>query len=145
MLDIKLIRENRDLVKENIKKKFQDKKIDLVDKAYDLDIKIRENKQISDNLRKERNESSNLIGTLMREKNIDLANEKKEEVKQINEKLATLDKEQEVLEKELNEIMLVIPNIIDESVPIGKDDSENVELEKFGEPFVPDYEIPYHA
>ena len=145
MIDIKLIRENRDLVKDNIKKKFQDKKLDLVDKAYELDIKIRENKQISDNLRKDRNESSNLIGTLMREKNIELANEKKEEVKKINEKLVTIDKEQETLEKELNEIMLVIPNIIDDSVPIGEDDSKNVEIEKFGEPIVPDYEIPYHA
>ena len=145
MIDIKLIRENRDLVKDNIKKKFQDKKLDLVDKAYELDIKIRENKQISDNLRKERNESSNLIGTLMRDKNIELANEKKEEVKKINEKLLTIDKEQETLEKELNEIMLVIPNIIDDSVPIGEDDSKNVEIEKFGEPIVPDYEIPYHA
>ena len=145
MIDIKLIRENKELVKENIKKKFQDKKIPLVEEAYDLDIKIRENQKVSDNLRKQRNEYSKEIGILMRDKKIDEANNKKDIVKEINEKLVSLDEESETLNKRLNEIMLVIPNIIADSVPIGEDDTKNVEIEKFGEPIVPDFEIPYHA
>ena len=145
MIDIKLIRENKELVKENIKKKFQDKKLPLVDEAFNLDLKLRDNQKLGDDLRCNRNDFSREIGLLMRDKKIDEANLKKEEVKQINEKLASLDEENEELSSKLNEIMMVIPNIIDDSVPIGKDDSANVEIEKFGEPIVPDFEIPYHA
>ena len=145
MIDIKLIRENKELVKENIKKKFQDKKLPLVDEAFNLDLKLRDNQKLGDDLRCNRNDFSREIGLLMRDKKIDEANLKKEEVKQINEKLVSLDEENEELSSKLNEIMMVIPNIIDDSVPIGKDDSANVEIEKFGEPIVPDFEIPYHA
>ena len=145
MIDIKLIRENKELVKENIKKKFQDKKLPLVDEAFNLDLKLRDNQKLGDDLRCNRNDFSREIGLLMRDKKIDEANLKKEEVKQINEKLVSLDEENEKLSSKLNEIMMVIPNIIDDSVPIGKDDSANVEIEKFGEPIVPDFEIPYHA
>ena len=145
MIDIKLIRENRDLVKENIKKKFQDEKLPLVDTVYSYDEEVRKLKQEGDLLRKERKDKSEQIGLLMRDKKIDEANRLKEEVSQINE----LIKEKEDMESELNQkikdIMMKIPNIIDKSVPIGKDDSENVEIEKFGEPVVPKYEIPYHA
>ena len=145
MLDIKFIRENPDKVKENIKKKFQDEKLPLVDEVINLDEKIRKLKLDGDNLRSERNNISNSIGTLMREKNIEKANEMKKKVVEINEKLTSIEKEEEDLNKSIKEKMLIIPNIIDDSVPIGKDDSENVEIEKFGEPFVPEYEIPYHA
>ena len=145
MIDIKLIRENKELVKENIKKKFQDKKLPLVDEAFNLDSKLRDNQKLGDDLRCNRNDFSREIGLLMRDKKIDEANLKKEEVKKINEKLVSLDEENEKLSSKLNEIMMVIPNIIDDSVPIGKDDSANVEIEKFGEPIVPDFEIPYHA
>ena len=145
MIDIKLIRENKELVKENIKKKFQDKKLPLVDEAFNLDLKLRDNQKLGDDLRCNRNDFSREIGLLMRDKKIDEANLKKEEVKKINEKLVSLDEENEKLSSKLNEIMMVIPNIIDDSVPIGKDDSANVEIEKFGEPIVPDFEIPYHA
>ena len=145
MIDIKLIRENKELVKENIKKKFQDKKLPLVDEAFNLDLKLRDNQKLGDDLRCNRNDFSREIGLLMRDKKIDEANLKKEEVKQINEKLVSLDEENEELSSKLNEIMMVIPNIIDDSVPIGKDDSANVEIKKFGEPIVPDFEIPYHA
>ena len=145
MIDIKLIRENRDLVKENIKKKFQDEKLPLVDTVYSYDEEVRKLKQEGDLLRKERKDKSEQIGILMRDKKIDEANRLKEEVSQINE----LIKEKEDMESDLNQkikdIMMKIPNIIDKSVPIGKDDSENVEIEKFGEPVVPKYEIPYHA
>ncbi len=145
MIDIKLIRENRDLVKENIKKKFQDEKLPLVDTVYSYDEEVRKLKQEGDLLRKERKDKSEQIGILMRDKKINEANRLKEEVSQINE----LIKEKEDMESELNQkikdIMMKIPNIIDKSVPIGKDDSENVEIEKFGEPVVPKYEIPYHA
>ena len=145
MIDIKLIRENRDLVKENIKKKFQDEKLPLVDTVYSYDEEVRKLKQEGDLLRKERKDKSEQIGILMRDKKINEANRLKEEVSQINE----LIKEKEDMESDLNQkikdIMMKIPNIIDKSVPIGKDDSENVEIEKFGEPVVPKYEIPYHA
>ena len=145
MIDIKLIRENRDLVKENIKKKFQDEKLPLVDTVYSYDEEVRKLKQEGDLLRKKRKDKSEQIGILMRDKKIDEANKLKEEVSQINE----LIKEKEDMESDLNQkikdIMMKIPNIIDKSVPIGKDDSENVEIEKFGEPVVPKYEIPYHA
>ena len=145
MLDIKFVRENPDKVKENIKKKFQDAKLPLVDEVIDLDKKIRELKLTGDSLRKERNSISDEIGLLFREKKTDEANEKKREVVSINDKLVQIEKEENDLSEVLKSKMMVIPNIIDDSVPIGKDDSENVEIEKFGDPIVPDYEIPYHA
>jgi len=145
MLDIKFVRENKDIVKENIKKKFQDEKLPLVDEVIELDKRIRELKVEGDNLRQERNSVSNEIGALMREKKKDEAESKKVRVVEINEKLVNIEKEEEELSLELKTKMMTIPNIIDESVPVGKDDSENVEIEKFGEPIVPEYEIPYHA
>ena len=145
MLDIKFVRENSDLVKENIKKKFQDHKLPLVDEVICLDKKIRDLKLEGDNLRQERNTKSSEIGTLMRDKKIDEANKIKQEVVKINEKLVNIEEEENKLNISLREKMLIIPNIIDDSVPIGEDDSKNVEIEKFGEPVVPDYEIPYHA
>ena len=145
MIDINLIRTNKELVKENIKKKFQDEKIKLVDEVYDLDKKVREYKIEGDNLRKKRNDISSEIGSLMREKKVEEANNKKQEVVEINKKLEGIESEEEKLSTLIKEKMMIIPNIIDDSVPIGKDDNENVEIEKYGEPFVPDYEIPYHA
>ena len=145
MIDIKLIRDNKDLVKENIKKKFQDEKLPLVDEISDLDKQIRELKLEGDNLRQERNNISSEIGGLMRDKKIDEANEKKQRVVEINQKLIDVENEENELSQKLREKMMLIPQIIDETVPIGKDDSENVEIEKFGDPFVPNYEIPYHA
>ena len=145
MIDIKLIREQRDVVKENIKKKFQDEKLPLVDEVYDLDIKYRETKTKVDNLRSEKNSKSAMIGTLMREGKKDEASKIKEEVASFGETIDKLTDEEKELEEEIKKRMMVIPNIIDPSVPIGKDDSENVEVERFGEPVVPDYEIPYHA
>ena len=145
MIDIKLIRENRDIVKENIKKKFQDEKLPLVDEVYELDIKTRDIQTKCDNLKAEKNKLSKEIGALM-------ANGKKDEAEEIKKKIAeeanevtSLEEEKVKLDERIREIMMVIPNIIDESVPIGKDDSENVEVQRFGEPVVPDYEIPYHA
>ena len=145
MLDIKFIRENADLVKENIKRKFQDKKLPLVDEVIELDAKIRELKLKGDVLRKERNDSSSQIGLLMREKKVEEANAIKAKVVEINKELATIEPEVEELSKVLREKLLVIPNIIDPSVPIGEDDTHNVENQKYGEPVVPEYEIPYHA
>ena len=145
MIDIKLIRENSELVKENIRKKFQDEKLGLVDEVYEYDKTYREYKLEGDNLRAKRNELSNQIGKLMREGKKDENKKIKKEVSSINEQIDQLEISEENLEHEINSRMMVIPNIIDPSVPIGKDDSENVENEKFGEPIVPDYEIPYHA
>ena len=145
MLDIKFVRENKEKVKENIRKKFQDEKLPLVDEVIELDKKIRELKQEGDNLRQERNSVSDAIGLLMREKKIDEANSNKEKVVEINKKLVSIEEEENKLSEQLRERMLVIPNIIDSSVPIGKDDTFNVEIEKFGEPVVPNYEIPYNA
>ena len=145
MLDIKFVRENPEKVKENIKKKFQDAKLPLVDEAIELDEKQRKLKLEGDNLRSERNNISNSIGALMREKKIDEANEMKAKVKEINDRLVTLEEEEANLGQELKKRMMVIPNIIDDTVPIGKDDTENVEVEKFGDPVVPAYEVPYHA
>ncbi len=145
MLDIRFVRENPDIVKENIKKKFQDEKLPLVDECIEIDAKVRALKGEGDELRAERNATSTLIGGLMKEKKIDEANEKKNRVKEINARLEVLEKEETELGETLRAKMMVIPNIIDASVPVGKDDSENVENEKFGEPVVPDYEIPYHA
>ena len=145
MIDINLIRNNSDLVKENIKKKFQDEKLKTVDEILELDKNLRNAKQEADNLRNKRNTISSEIGNLMRNKEVELANQKKEEVVEINNKLKELEVSEEELSKLVKEKMMTIPNIIDSSVPIGRDDSENVEIEKFGEPVVPDYEIPYHA
>ena len=145
MIDIKLIRENSDLVKENIKKKFQDEKLGLVDEVYEYDKTYREYKLEGDNLRAKRNELSKEIGALMREGKKSDAEKIKSEVTRINERIKELEESEENLEHEIKSRMMVIPNIIDETVPIGKDDSENVELERFGEPIVPNYEIPYHA
>ena len=145
MIDINLIRTNKELVKENIKKKFQDEKIKLVDEVYDLDKKVREYKIEGDSLRKKRNDISGEIGSLMREKKVEEANNKKQEVVEINKKLEGIESEEAKLSTLIKEKMMIIPNIIDDSVPIGKDDNENVEIEKYGEPFVPNYEIPYHA
>lgn len=145
MIDIKLIRENKDLVKENIKKKFQDKKLPLVDEVYDLDIKVRKTKQKGDDLRALKNEKSALIGSLMREGKKEEAEKIKEEIVKYNSEIENLEAEETKLQEQIKEKMMVIPQIMDESVPIGEDDSKNVENEKFGEPKVPDYEIPYHA
>ena len=145
MIDIKLIRENRDIVKENIKKKFQDEKLHLVDEVYELDKEYRECKSKGDSLRSEKNNLSSKIGELMRNKEVEEANKTKEKVSKMQDEITSLEEREQKLEVKIKEIMMVIPNIIDESVPIGKDDSENVEVEKFGEPIVPEYEIPYHA
>lgn len=145
MLDIKFVRENSEKVKENIKKKFQEHKLPLVDEVIELDKKIRDLKLEGDNLRQERNSKSDKIGSLMRDKKKEEAEEIKTQVKEINEKLVRIETEENKLNKELKEKMMVIPNMIDDSVPIGEDDSKNVEIEKFGDPVVPDYEIPYHA
>ncbi len=145
MIDINLIRTNPDLVRANIKKKFQDDKLPLVDEILDLDVQVRKLRTESDNLRAKRNATSSEIGMLMREKKIDEANAKKAEVGDINARLADIEKEEAELSARLKKNMMVIPNIIDASVPIGKDDSENVELQRFGEAKVPSYEIPYNA
>ena len=145
MLDIKYVVENKEKVKENIKKKFQDKKLPLVDEVVELYSKVKENKIKRDELGSKRNTLSTQIGSLMREKNIDEANKIKDEVKNINDELKTIDETLETLNAEVKKRMMVIPNIIDGTVPIGEDDSHNVEIEKYGEPVVPDYEIPYHA
>lgn len=145
MLDIRFVRENPDVVKENIRKKFQDEKIPLVDECIEIDAKVRALKGEGDNLRSERNSTSTEIGSLMREKKVEEANAKKERVKQINARLDVIEKEEAELAEVLKQKMMVIPNIIDDSVPIGRDDSENVEIQKYGEPVVPDFEIPYHA
>jgi len=145
MIDINLIRKNPEIVKENIKRKFQDKKLVLVDEVITLDIKVRELKQEGDNLRALRNTLSQQVGAFMREKKIDEANEVKATVVKNNERISEIEKEVASIETEIKQKMMQIPNIIDISVPIGKDDNENVENERFGEPIVPDYEIPYHA
>ena len=145
MLDIKFVRENPDAVKENIKKKFQDRKLPLVDEVIDLDAKVRAAQQEADDLRANRNKISKQIGALMKEGRKEEAEAVKAEVTKNAERLAELEEQEKDLREKLRKDMLVIPNIIDPSVPIGKDDSENVEIERFGEPVVPDYEIPYHV
>ena len=145
MIDIKLIRENKELVKENIKKKFQDEKLPLVDEIFTLDEKTRKLKLEGDNLRKDKKDLSEQIGSLMRDGKKDEAEKIKEQVNNINEKIENIEAEEEKINIEIKEKMMTIPNIIDDSVPLGKDDSENVEIEKFKDPVVPEYEIPYHA
>ncbi len=145
MIDIKLIRTNPEIIKENIKKKFQDAKLELVDKVIELDRKYRETKVECDSLRNQRKVKSKEIGGFMAKGQKDEAERVKAEVAQIGAKLTEMEELEVRLESKIKEIMLVIPNIIDESVPIGKDDSENVEVERFGDPFVPEFEVPYHV
>ncbi len=145
MIDIKFLRENPDIVKENIKKKFQDEKLPLVDEVIVLDEEVRKVKQEGDNLRAARNKISKEIGMLMGQGRKEEADSKKEEVAANAKRLEELKTMENELQDKISKIMMVIPNIIDSSVPIGKDDRENVEIEKFGEPIVPDFEVPYHA
>ncbi|MBR6504713.1 MAG: serine--tRNA ligase, partial [Clostridia bacterium] len=145
MIDIKLVRENPELVKENIKKKFQDHKLKLVDEVLELDKKTREVKLHGDELRASRNALSSQIGSLMREGKKEEAETIKQEVNKINDELAENEKLEADYSEQVKQIMMKIPNIIHESVPLGEDDSKNVEIKKYGEPTVPNYEIPYHA
>lgn len=145
MIDIKFLRENPDAVKENIKKKFQDNKLELVDKVIELDAENRAVKQQADELRSNRNKISKQIGALMAQGKKEEGIALKEEVTRQAEKLAELEEKESQLSSQVTEIMMQIPQIIDPSVPIGKDDSQNVEIERFGEPVVPDFEIPYHT
>ena len=145
MLDIKFVRENPDLVKENIKKKFQDEKLVLVDEVIELDEKLRDVKTEGDNLRAKRNKTSKQIGALMGQGKKEEAEEAKKEVGDINDRLVQIEEDTRKFQDQLKEKMQVIPQMIDDSVPIGKDDSENVEIERFGENVTPDYEIPYHV
>lgn len=145
MIDINLIRENKERVIENIKKKFQDEKIPLVEEIYNLDKEYREVKLKMDTSRAEKNKLSGEIGALMRDKKIDEANEIKERVSKMGDEIDALTKREEELSESIKEKMMKIPNIVADTVPVGKDDSENVELKRFGEANVPDYEIPYHA
>lgn len=145
MLDIKFVRKNPEIVKNNIKKKFQDEKLPLVDEAIELDKSIRANKQECEALRASRNDLSKQIGALMKNKEIDKANEIKAIVAKNNERIAELEPQITKASEKLLKIMLVIPQIVDDSVPVGKDDSQNVEIKRYGEPVVPAYEVPYHA
>ena len=145
MIDIKFLRENPDAVKENIKKKFQDYKLPLVDQVIELDEQSRAVKKQADELRSNRNKISKQIGSLMAQGKKEEGMALKEEVTKQAEQLAELEKQESDLSAKVTEIMMQIPNIIDPSVPIGKDDSQNVEIERFGDPFVPDFEIPYHT
>ena len=145
MIDIRLFRESPDLVRENIKKKFQDHKLALVDKIIELDVKSRQAQAEADDLRAEKNKISKSIGAFMAQKDVAAADKAKLEVADINKQLEELEPLEAQLSKELTEKLMLIPNIIDKDVPIGKDDSENVEIEKYGEPVVPDFEIPYHT
>lgn len=145
MIDIKLLRENPELVKENIRKKFQEHKLALVDEVIELDEKVRTLKGEGDDLRARRNELSRQIGSLMKEGKRQEAEEVKAQVTANADRLKVIEEEERELSEKLTKDMMVIPNIIDDSVPIGPDDTCNVEIEKFGEPLVPDYPIPYHT
>ena len=145
MLDIKFVRENPDIVKENIRKKFQDNKLPMVDEVIALDKEVREIQQEADALRAKKNSIAKQIGALMAQGKKDEAEEVKKEVLQYSSRLAELEKKDPEVREKLTKLMMAIPNIIDDTVPIGKDDTENVELEKFGDPFVPDFEVPYHT
>lgn len=145
MLDMKFLRENPELVKANIKKKFQEHKLELVDKVIDLDVNNRKTKQAADELRAKRNTISKEIGGLMKKGLKEEAEAKKKLVQEMAGELTALEEKETALAEEIKKIMMVIPNMIDGSVPIGKDDSENVEVQKYGEPIVPDFEIPYHS
>ncbi|MCI5752254.1 MAG: serine--tRNA ligase [Oscillospiraceae bacterium] len=145
MIDIKFLRENPDVVKENIRKKFQDSKLPLVDEVIELDAQLRKAQQRGDSLRADRNRISKEIGGFMAKGQKDEAEKAKAQVKEFSDELAALEKQEEELSEKVKKIMMTIPNIIDPSVPIGKDDSENVEIKRYGEPVVPDFEIPYHS
>ena len=145
MLDIKFLRENPDIVKENIKKKFEDAKLPLVDEVISLDIERREIQAEADNLRAEKNKISKEIGALMAQGKKEEAETVKKKVAEFSQRLKELEEKAPEVDEEIKKRMMIIPNIIDSSVPIGKDDSENVEVEKYGEPVVPDFEIPYHT
>lgn len=145
MIDIKFLRENPDIVKKNIQNKFQDEKLPLVDEVIELDKKARETQQEADELRAKKNKVSKEIGALMAKGQKDEAQKVKDEIAQISARIDVLEPLEAELEEKVKNIMMVIPNIIDPSVPIGKDNSMNVEIEKFGDPFVPDFEIPYHT
>ena len=145
MLDLKFVRENPEVVKQNIRNKFQDNKLPLVDEVIALDVENRNTKQEADNLRFERNKISKQIGALMAQGKKAEAEEMKKQVTTDSERLAELEAKEAELEEKIKKIMMTIPNIIDPSVPIGKDDSENVEVQRYGEPVVPDFEIPYHT
>ena len=145
MIDIKFLRENPDVVKQNIKNKFQDEKLPLVDEVIELDKRNREIKQEVEALRAEKNKASKEIGAMMAQKKIEEAEALKKKVAESNGRINELSEEEKEVEEKLKKNMMIIPNIIDPSVPIGKDDSENVEVEKFGEPVVPDFEVPYHT
>ena len=145
MLDIKFVRNNPDVVKQNIKNKFQDEKLPLVDEVIELDKRNREIKQEVEALRAEKNKASKEIGAMMAQKKIEEAEALKKKVAESNGRINELSEEEKEVEEKLKKNMMIIPNIIDPSVPIGKDDSQNVEIEKFGEPVVPDFEVPYHT
>ena len=145
MLDIKFVRNNPDVVKQNIKNKFQDEKLPLVDEVIELDKRNREIKQEVEGLRADKNKASKQIGAMMGQKKFDEAEALKKQVSEYAGRIDSLSEEEKEVEEKIKKIMMTIPNIIDPSVPIGKDDSENVELERFGEPVVPDFEIPYHT
>ena len=145
MIDIKFLRENPEAVKENIKKKFQDSKLSLVDEVIELDKESRQTQQEADDLRASRNKISKEIGGLMKDGKKEEAEAKKAEVAAGAKRLAELEEKETELQEKITKIMMLIPNIIDPSVPIGKDDTENVEITKYGEPVVPDFEIPYHT
>ena len=145
MIDIKFLRENPDAVKENIRKKFQDHKLPLVDEVLELDAEARKTQQEADNLRAERNKLSKQIGALMGQGKKEEAEEVKKKVAAEAERLEALAEKEKELNEKVTKIMMTIPNIIDPSVPIGKNDTENVEVQKYGEPVVPDFEIPYHT
>ncbi len=145
MIDLKFLRENPEVVKQNIRNKFQDQKLPLVDEVIELDGKRRATQQQADDLKQKRNTISKQIGALMAQGKKEEAEEAKKEVAAFGDELAALEKKQAELEEEVKKRMMIIPNIIDPSVPIGKDDSENVEVQRFGEPKVPDFEIPYHT
>ena len=145
MLDLKFVRENPEIVKQNIKNKFQDYKLPLVDEVIELDQESRQAKQEADNLRAERNKFSKEIGGLMAQGKKDEAEEMKKKVTAQSQRLAELEAKETELQEKITKIMMTIPNIIDPSVPIGKDDSENVEIKRYGEPVVPDFEVPYHT
>ena len=145
MIDIKFLRENPDIVKENIKKKFQEEKLPLVDEVIALDVASRKTKQEADELRANKNRISKEIGGLMAQGKKEEAEAKKAEVAAQSKRLAELEAKEPEYQEKITSIMMKIPQIIDDSVPIGKDDSENVEIKKYGEPVVPDFEVPYHA
>ncbi len=145
MIDIKFLRENPEAVKENIKKKFQDAKLPLVDEVIELDAQLRKAQQRGDSLRADRNRISKEIGGFMAKGMKEEAEKAKAQVKEFSDELAALEQQEEELSEKVKKIMMTIPNIIDPSVPIGKDDSENVEIKRYGEPVVPDFEVPYHS